>query len=343
VVRVRSRQHAIEDLLSWMPKLGLILETCQLMEAARDMERRHKVGSGAVTEFDELFKVGYRSIVEALVTSSRTWHQDEADDALSQVAYDKGAWFLQFLEERFGREAFDAFLRGYFDHFAFQSITTETFLDYAKKNLFAKYPGKVSDAEIQEWVYGPGIPANAPQVLSPRFGIVDSARLGWRGSKQLPPAAITSQWTTQEWLHFLEGMPETLPVAELEQLDNAYHFTGTANGEIAMRWYPLAIRSGYVQANEAISAFVQRIGRRKLIMPVYSALVQTEPGLALAKDAFAKARPGYHPITTGSVEKVIAEAKPAPVPQVVPAPAVDADGVDADGTAPEQGGGAPTN
>jgi hypothetical protein len=82
VVRVRSRQHAIEDLLSWMPKLGLILETCQLMEAARDMERRHKVGSGAVTEFDELFKVGYRSIVEALVTSSRTWHQDEADDAL---------------------------------------------------------------------------------------------------------------------------------------------------------------------------------------------------------------------------------------------------------------------
>ncbi len=82
VVRVRSRQHAIEDLLSWMPKLGLILETCQLMETARDMERRHKVGSGAVTEFDELFKVGYRSIVEALVTSSRSWHQDEADDAL---------------------------------------------------------------------------------------------------------------------------------------------------------------------------------------------------------------------------------------------------------------------
>ena len=35
-----------------------------------------------------------------------------------------------------------------------------------------------------------------------------------------------------------------------------------------------------------------------------------EMGLALAKDAFAKARPGYHPITTGSVEKVIAEAKP---------------------------------
>ncbi|MCA0393264.1 MAG: M1 family metallopeptidase [Proteobacteria bacterium] len=267
----------------------------------------------------------------------------DADDALSAVAYDKGAWFLQFLEERFGRQAFDAFLRGYFDHFAFQSITTETFLGYAKQNLFDKYPGKVTDAEIQEWVYGPGIPASAPQVLSPRFGIVDSARLGWRGSKQLPPAAITSTWTTQEWLHFLEGMPETLPVAELEQLDQAYHFTGTANGEIAMRWYPLAIRSGYAQANDAAAAFVERIGRRKLIMPVYSALVQTEPGLALAKDAFAKARPGYHPITTASVEKLIAEAKPAPAPKVAPAPAVDEDGADADTATPEQGGDAPVN
>ena len=243
-----------------------------------------------------------------------------ADDALSAVSYDKGAWFLQFLEDRFGRDVFDPFLRGYFDHFAFQSITTEAFLDYAKKNLFDKHPGKVTDAEIREWVYAPGIPANAPQVLSQRFGIVDAARLGWRGSKQLPPASITQRWSTQEWVHFLEGMPETLPVADLAQLDAAYRFTGTTNGEIAMRWYPLAIRSGYAAANEAASAFVQRIGRRKLIMPVYEAMVQTEPGLALAKDAFAKARPGYHPITTGSVEKVIAEAKPKPAPVAAPAP-----------------------
>src|SRR5690606_40720739 len=97
-------------------------------------------------------------------------------------------------------------------------------------------------------------------------------------------------------------------------LDRAYDFTGTANGEIAMRWYPLAIRSGYAHANEAIVAFVQKIGRRKLIMPVYTALVETQDGLALAKAAFEQARPGYHPITTASVEKVIAEARPPASP-----------------------------
>src|SRR3546814_9045066 len=78
-----------------------------------------------------------------------------------------------------------------------------------------------------------------------------------------------------------------------------------------MRWYPLAVRSGYTAANEAIAGLLQKIGRRKLIMPTYDALVQTEDGLALAKAVFAKARPGYHPITTGSVQAVIDEAKPA--------------------------------
>ena len=232
----------------------------------------------------------------------------DADDALSAVSYDKGAWFLQFLEERFGRQEFDAFLRGYFDHFAFQSITTEQFLDYAKKNLFDKHPNLVSDAEIQAWVYGTGIPATAPQVQSRGFSNTDTARIAWQGSGQLPNKQLTDAWVTQQWVHFLEGMGETLTVEQLKQLDDAYHFTGTANGEIAMRWYPLTIRSGYVEARPEIARFIERVGRRKLIMPVYEELVKTPEGLALAKESFARARPGYHPITTGSVEALLAKA-----------------------------------
>lgn len=238
--------------------------------------------------------------------------QLDADDALSAVSYDKGAWFLQFLEERFGRQAFDAFLRGYFDHFAFQSITTEQFLDYAKKHLFDKHPNLVTDAEIQAWVYGTGIPANAPQVQSRGFSNTDTARIAWQGSGQLPNKQLTDAWVTQQWVHFLEGMGEKLTVEQLKQLDGAYGFTGTANGEIAMRWYPLAIRSGYVDAQPEIAKFIERVGRRKLIMPIYEELVKTPEGLALAKESFARARPGYHPITTGSVEALLAKAPAAP-------------------------------
>ena len=235
--------------------------------------------------------------------------QVKAGDTLTAVAYDKGAWFMQFLEQRFGREAFDEYLRGYFDHFAFQSIPTTTFVEYTQANLLDKYPGKVTEAELDEWVYGTGIPASAPKTESPRMDAVDTARQAWVDAGTLPEASVTEAWTTQEWVHFLEGMPEKLSTEQLAALDEAYEFTGTPNGEIAMRWYPLAVRSGYTEANEEIAAFLKTIGRRKLIMPTYDALVKTPGGLALAEKTFAEARPGYHPITTGSVEAVIAEAK----------------------------------
>jgi leukotriene-A4 hydrolase len=235
----------------------------------------------------------------------------DPDDSLSAVSYDKGAWFLQFLEERYGRAEFDAFLRGYFDHFAFQSIPTARFVEYAREHLLDKYPGKVGREEFDAWLYEPGIPGSAPKVMSRNFGVVDSARLGWLGSNTLPPQVITDAWSTQEWVHFLEGLPATLPTEQLSQLDTAYRFTGTPNGEIAQRWYPLAVRSGYVQAYPAIADFVRTIGRRKLIMPTYEALAATGAGLEFAKEQLAAARPGYHPITTASVEKVIADARPA--------------------------------
>src|SRR5690606_24457545 len=118
--------------------------------------------------------------------------------------------------------------------------------------------------------------------------------------------------STQEWLHFLDGMPPTLEQAQLAELDRAYEFTGTANGEIAMRWYPLAVRSGYDQANGEIEEFLEEIGRRKLIMPTYAELVKTPEGLAIAERVLEKARAGYHPITTASAERVIAEATGEP-------------------------------
>jgi leukotriene-A4 hydrolase len=239
----------------------------------------------------------------------RPEHLPDPDDNLTGTVYHKGAWMLQFLEERIGREPFDAFLRGYFDHFAFQSIDTPTFVDYAKRELLAKHPGKVTEAELLAWIEQPGIPEFAPETTSARLDAVDNARQDWLDTGTLPAQALTERWITQEWVHFLEGMPETLPRERMAALDRAYGFTGTANGEIAQRWYPLAVRSGYTAANDAIVAFLQEIGRRKLIMPTYQALVKTPEGLALARATFDKARPGYHPITTGSVQSLIEQAQ----------------------------------
>ena len=236
----------------------------------------------------------------------------DPDDQSSATVYTKGAWFLQFLEKRFGREVFDPWLKGYFDHFAFQSITTQQFREYLKANLIDKHPNVVTMQEVDQWLYEPGIPGNAPQVESGKFSTVNAARIAWQGSGQLPDKSITGAWSTQEWVHFIEGMPETLKAEQLAQLDAAYHFTGTPNGEIAMRWYPLAERSGYAAAREEMGKFLERVGRRKLILPIYKALVATPDGLAFAEQVFAKAKPATHPITAGSVEAILAAAKASP-------------------------------
>lgn len=278
---------------------GRIIEALYGEEAA-EMERQ-------IDQTDLLNEMkGMSPANQALVLPPLT--ERDPDEALGNVAYVKGAWFLQFLEQRFGREKFDTFLRGWFDDHAFQSATTDQFVAYLKKNLQAKNPHAVTQAEIDAWLNEPGIPTFAIKAQSRGFSIVDTARIGWLGSARLPSKQVTDGWSTQEWVRFLEGMGKTLTHDQLAQLDAAYHFTGTSNGEIAVRWYPLAIRSGYAEAWPAAGEFIQHVGRRKLIMPIYSELVKTPEGLEFARATFAKAKPGYHPITTESVEALLAKA-----------------------------------
>ncbi|GIS98256.1 MAG: hypothetical protein CM1200mP25_4930 [Acidobacteriota bacterium] len=79
----------------------------------------------------------------------------DPDEGMTQIAYEKGALFLRHLEEAVGREAFDDFLRGYFDHFAFQSITTADFESYLSEHL------TVDAVPVSEWIMSRGFPASA--------------------------------------------------------------------------------------------------------------------------------------------------------------------------------------
>jgi hypothetical protein len=175
----------------------------------------------------------------------------------------------------------------------------------------AKRPGVVSEAEVMEWLTQPGVPAFAPQTASPRFDAVDAARTSWLEQRKTARELDTAAWTTQEWVYFLEGLPAEVDPERMVELDQAFRFTGTSNGELAQRWYPLSVRSGYFEARPAMSLFLRKIGRRKLVMPTYEALARSEEGLAFATQIFAMARPGYHPITSASVEALLARARAA--------------------------------
>jgi len=231
----------------------------------------------------------------------------DPDDAGSDFAYTKGAWLLRTLEASYGRDVFDAYLRGYFDHFAFQSITTEQMLAYLDANLVAEHPGGMSLAAVKAWIEQPGIPADAKQPSSPRFDSIAAARKNWLDGKQAAAAFDAASWNTQEWMYFLDGLPKPLKKAQLAELDAAWHLNGAANAEIARRWYLAAIAADYRPARPAMAEYMSRIGRRYLVVPLYEALAKTPDGKAFARGVYAKAKPGYHPLTQASIEKALAK------------------------------------
>lgn len=76
IVNTRCLQHLLNDLLGWLPQLGMIRETCELLELAQQMESDHPVGQGAVTEFDRLFENGYQAIVRSMIASAEQWDEE---------------------------------------------------------------------------------------------------------------------------------------------------------------------------------------------------------------------------------------------------------------------------
>ena len=235
--------------------------------------------------------------------------KDDPDDGVTDIAYEKGKLFLQFLENRFGRDELQKFLRSYFDHFAFQSIYTEQFLDYLRANLLPKKPGAVTEAQIQEWVYGPGLPAYAVLPADDVFAPVDAARKSWLAGTLTTANLPARDWSTQEWLQFLNNLPADLARERVADLDKTFALSKSRNAEIAMAWFLVAIRADYDPAYADVQHYLLTIGRRKLVRPLYEALMNTPKGVALARATYSEARPGYHPITATAIDLIVPPKK----------------------------------
>ena len=230
------------------------------------------------------------------------WGRDP-DDNVTSVPYDKGALFLRSLELAFGRERFDDFLRGYFDHFAFQSITTEQFERYLVEHLIEADPEAAERIDLRAWLDEPGLPP-IEEPDSARLARVEDQVRAWLGGEVEAEELETADWTTQEWLRFLGTLPEDLPVDRVSELDRALMITRRQNAEIACKWLELAIRTGYGEADSRLDRFLTTIGRRKFLMPLYSAMVDAGE-IDRARVIYAMARPKYHPIAVESIDRLL--------------------------------------
>jgi aminopeptidase N len=229
----------------------------------------------------------------------------DPDDGMTNVPYEKGAGLLRTIETAVGRERWDAYLRSYFERHAFQPMTTSAFLADLRAHLLQGDEQTDQDLNLEEWVYGTGIPENAAVPRSDAFARVEAQARAFTSGTAAGDLE-TSGWSTQEWQHFLGALPEELTAAQLDDLDRAFGLSEQGNSEILFAWLQIAVRNRHNPAVPALERFLASQGRRKFLQPLYAGLMeQGEWGQPLAKRIYAAARPTYHPVSTGTVDEIV--------------------------------------
>jgi len=224
----------------------------------------------------------------------------DPDDAFSSIPYEKGARLWALLERTAGRERFDPVLRRYIGTFRFTSITTEEWERFIEDEL----PGIGGTIGLDRWLRGPGLPANAPRFAAPVLDRLAALAAGWAGGARPEPQAIAA-WGTSETLVYMQRLPRPLSEADCAWLDRALRLDDRGNYEILVEWLTIAAASGYAPAFARMREVLTTVGRMKYLRPIYTALGQAPATQALARDIFAAARPGYHPLSRRSVEGIL--------------------------------------
>jgi aminopeptidase N len=224
------------------------------------------------------------------------------DDAMTDIAYEKGYFFLRMLEENMGRDKMDKFLKTYFNDHKFQTIVTEEFLSYLKENLL---DDNFKGLNVEQWVFDSGIPKNCPKVISQRFKNVESSVATFLdgGAKELK--VISEKWSTHEWLHFLKHLPRSLNLDQMADLDKVFNLSNSGNSEILAVWFLQSIKNDYRPAFENLEKFLVKIGRRKFLQPLYLELSKNQEHKIWAKKVYQKARNNYHYVSFNTVDNIL--------------------------------------
>lgn len=268
----------------------------------------------------------------------------DPDEGLTDIAYEKGRFFLMMLEQLYGRAAFDEFLNGHFRKYAFGTVTTDLFLAdlkaFHEKQVTGNGVGPLPtwrdfEPRVMAWIDGEGLPVGGfPKLESKEFErveqqvskfLVSGEPLHAGNSIPCDASVIdTSGFTTHHWLHLLrklhtraDGSPGRLSREEMAGLDARFHFTQTQNAEIACDWFVLSIQSDYRPAYQAMHDFLLKVGRRKFLMPIYEALLAQyvvkdgkyesafAQGKEMATEIFLQAEPGYHSVAARSLRELL--------------------------------------
>lgn len=230
---------------------------------------------------------------------------DASDDGAGSfgIPYYKGAAFLIECEKAAGREAFDAFIHKYTTTYQFQSLTTEAFLDFLKTEL----PQVFEKVDVQDWVYGPGMPSSWKMPESKLYNDVQVVLKEYEQGKR-PDKARIQNWSSDQALCFLQGLPDEIPVEDCRYFEDALDLARRNDAHCYSLFYCICIASGYEDIWPRVESYADRIGRMLYILPLFRAVTVAEWTRPRARALVERVHEKHHPVTAGAMKRMLAAA-----------------------------------
>jgi len=268
---------------------------------------------------DEERLLTYQGLLEGLETVPAEMQHlapffqfEDPDVGQDGLEYSKGQLMLETLEAAFGRDTFDEYLAGYFEHFRFQAITSEQFLDYIDAGLLQKFPGRYSRTQVEQWLYQPGIPDGAVVPASRSLEEAAAMAIAWSSGERPVGELPVEGWSPQAVVAFIKALPVDLEERQLDELDRTLGLSTAGNSEIARAWFIQVAGRKYRPAYDEMRSYLNRYGRTRLVKPVYQALSGNGEDSALAQALFEEARTGYHPLTIAAISPLLQDEPDQP-------------------------------
>lgn len=235
------------------------------------------------------------------------------DDGMSDIAYEKGYMLLLKMEKTVGRDKWDSFLKKYFEEFKFKAMTTERFVDYVYANLFDKGSKEDKEIDMNAWINRAGLPDGFEAPSSERFAKVDKQGEQFLSGKLMTEKIDTSKWTSHEYQAFLRNIKEKVNVAQMKSLDTRFNFTESGNAEILALWIEAAAIHEYKPAYGSLEKFLESVGRRKFLVPLYRAMMENRNVEPMARKFYTRFRKNYHAVSVRTLDEMM-QVKPVQAP-----------------------------
>ena len=238
-----------------------------------------------------------------------------ADDAFSEVPYEKGFNFLFYLEGLVNSQTdFDLFrkiLRQYFKKFEYKSLKYEEFRDFFIETINNELGDKAKEVldkiDWVQWIDAPGYPPvqnNFSNIYANE--VSDTVKLFYENKLPSDFNKTFHSWHTllkQYFLNMIKDTDKELEDGQLNILSKTLNLKEGYNAEVNFGYYMVVLLHGKTLDDEfktAMVAFLGKFGRLKYLRPIYRSLYVRDKDTAL--NAFNKWKSSYHPIAVRLIE-----------------------------------------